>query len=52
MLDWPVWPFVVIAALGALGYAVAPLMRFILRVMGEPVDEVDPTQGAEGGIEV
>lgn len=52
VLDWPVWPFVIVAALGALGYAVATLMRLILRFMGEPVEVVDPTEGASGGIEV
>ena len=52
VLDWPIWPFVVVAALGALGYMAATSMRLILRFMGEPVTVVDPTEGAEGGIEV
>ena len=52
VLEWPVWPFVVIAALGALGYAAATIMKLILRLMGLPFEVVDPRDEVSGGIEV
>lgn len=52
VLEWPIWPFVLVAALGALGYAVATIMKLVLRLMGEPAEAVDPTEGPAGGIEV
>lgn len=52
VLEWPVWPFVVVAALGALGYAAATIMKLILRLMGLPFEIIDPRDEVSGGIEV
>lgn len=51
VLRWPIWPFVLIAALGSVGYAVAIAMKLVLRSMGEPI-EAEDTTGEAGGIEI
>lgn len=51
VLQWPVWPFVLIAALGALGYAASTFFKLILRPMGEPTEVVDDVTGEAGGLE-
>ena len=51
VLQWPVWPFVVVAALGALGYAVATFLKLILRAQGQPTEIVDQVTGDVGGLE-
>lgn len=51
VLQWPVWPFVLVAALGALGYAVSILFKLILRFMGEPTEAIDSMTGKSGGLE-
>lgn len=52
VLDWPMWPFVLIGSVGAGLYALSTIMRIVLRAMGEPVDATDRTEGDMGGIEV
>lgn len=52
VLRWPVWPFVVIAALGSLGYAVAIAMKLVLRALGEPTEAEDEMFGESPGVEV
>ncbi|HUG32749.1 MAG TPA: TRAP transporter small permease [Acidimicrobiia bacterium] len=52
VLDLPMWPFVLVAAVGAAFYVVSTLMRVVLRLMGEPVNAVDPADGDSGGVEV
>jgi TRAP-type C4-dicarboxylate transport system permease small subunit len=51
VLDLPIWPFVLVAAFGTALYAVSTVIRMILRVMGLPVDAVDPSD-PDGGVEV
>ncbi len=51
VLQWPVWPFVVIAGLGALGYAVATMLKLVLRARGEPTEILDQVTGEAGGLE-
>ena len=51
VLQWPVWPFVVVAGLGALGYAAAALLKLILRARGEPTEIMDEISGTAGGLE-
>lgn len=52
VLDLPVWPFVLVASIGAAFYLVSTVMRVVLRLKGAPVDAVDPTRGESGGVEV
>ncbi len=52
VLEWPVWPFVVIAALGALGYAVAIAFKLVLRAMGEPTGAEPDLMGESSGVEI
>lgn len=52
VLQWPVWPFVLVAAIGSVLYTLSTIMRITLRLMGEPVDFGEAPDGAEGGIEV
>ena len=52
VLDWPMWPFVFVAAFGAALYTLSTVMRLTLRLMGEPVNAVDPNESASGGIEI
>ena len=51
VLDLPIWPFVLVAAFGSALYAVSTIIRMTLRIMGLPVDAVDPS-GPDGGVEV
>ncbi|HSM45788.1 MAG TPA: TRAP transporter small permease [Acidimicrobiia bacterium] len=51
VLDFPLWPFVAVAAVGAALYVVSTVMRVVLRLMGEPVDAVDP-HAPDAGVEV
>jgi len=50
--DWPFWPFVFVASLGAALYALSTLIRVVLRLKGAPVNASDPTQDELGGIEI
>ncbi len=52
VLDLPIWPFVLVASIGAGFYLLSTVMRLILRLTGRPVDAVDPTRGESGGVEV
>lgn len=52
VLDLPVWPFVLVASIGAAFYVVSTVMRIVLRLKGAPVDADDPTRGEVGGVEV
>lgn len=51
VLRWPIWPFVLLGALGALAYAVAVLVKLPLRAMGEPTEAKDRI-GEASGIEI
>lgn len=51
VLQWPVWPFVVVAGLGALGYSAATFLKLVLRIRGEPTEIVDQVTGGVGGLE-
>jgi len=50
--DWPFWPFVFVASLGAALYASSTVIRVVLRLSGAPVNALDPTQDELGGIEI
>jgi TRAP-type C4-dicarboxylate transport system permease small subunit len=52
VLDIPVWPFVLVAAVGSALYVVSTVMRLVLRFMGEPVDADEPADSGMSGIEV
>lgn len=51
VLDLPVWPFVLVAAVGSAFYLLSSVMRLTLRLMGRPVDAVDP-HDPDAGVEV
>lgn len=51
VLQWPMWPFVLVAALGTLGYAFATLFKLVLRASGEPTEAHDQVTGERGGLE-
>lgn len=48
ILEWPIWPFVMVAAFGSALYAIAIGMKLVLRALGEPVDAPAPA-GLGGG---
>ena len=50
--DWPFWPFVFVASLGAALYALSTVVRVVLRLRGAPVDAADLTMDDWGGIEI
>lgn len=52
VLDWPLWPFVLVGSVGAALYALSTTMRIVLRAIGEPVNATDRTEGDSGGVEV
>lgn len=52
VLDIPMWPFVLVAAVGAAFYVISTVMRVVLRLLGEQVDADDPAEGDAGGVEV
>ena len=52
VLDWPLWPFVLVGSVGAALYALSTVMRIVLRAVGEPVNATDRTEGDSGGVEV
>ncbi len=52
VLQWPVWPFVVIAALGALGYAVSIFLKLVLRALGEYPGAEPDLMGESSGVEI
>ena len=51
VLDLPVWPFVLVAAVGSAFYLLSSVMRLTLRLMGRPVDAIDP-HDPDAGVEV
>ncbi len=51
VLDIPLWPFVLVASIGAAFYVVSTVMRVVLRLKGEPVNAVDP-HAPDAGVEV
>lgn len=51
VLDLPVWPFVLVAAIGSAFYVISTVMRLTLRIMGGPVD-AEEIGGDSGGVEV
>ena len=50
--DWPFWPFVFLASLGAALYALSTVIRVLLRLRGAPVNAADPTLDEVGGVEI
>lgn len=52
VLDWPLWPFVLVGSAGAALYALSTIMRMVLRAIGEPVNATDRAEGDSGGVEV
>lgn len=52
-LDWPIWPFVLVAAIGSGLYALAIGSKLVLRMLGEPTEAEAPmTVGEFGGPEI
>lgn len=51
-LDWPIWPFVLVAAAGSLFYTLATISKVVLRAMGEPTEAEAPTIGEVSGPEI
>lgn len=52
VLDWPMWPFVLVGSVGAALYALSTVMRIVLRAIGEPVNATDRTEGDSGAVEI
>lgn len=52
VLQWPLGPFVMVAAFGAALYTISTVMRLVLRLMGESANATDPTDGEAGGVEI
>jgi TRAP-type C4-dicarboxylate transport system permease small subunit len=50
--DWPFWPFVFVASLGAALYALSTVIRVVLRLRGAPVNAADSTLDEFGGVEI
>ena len=38
VLEWPIWPFAMVAAFGSALYAVAVFVKIILKTIGEPTE--------------
>ena len=38
VLEWPIWPFAIVAAFGTALYAVAVLAKIVLKAAGEPTE--------------
>lgn len=51
-LDWPIWPFVLVAAVGSAMYTLAIISKLILRALGEPIEAEAPTIGVVSGAEI
>lgn len=51
-LDWPIWPFVLVAAVGSALYTLATTSKLVLRVLGEPTEAEAPTIGEISGTEI
>lgn len=49
ILEWPIWPFVVVAAFGSAVFALAIGSKLVLRGLGEPVDADAPQSIGEVG---
>lgn len=52
VLEWPVWPFVYIAAFGMGLYAISTVMRIVLRLIGAPINAGEESDEAAGGVEI
>ncbi|NNC41693.1 MAG: TRAP transporter small permease [Acidimicrobiia bacterium] len=52
VLEWPVWPFVYAAAVGAVLYGVATAMRLTLRLMGDKKFIESEMMGESPGVEI
>lgn len=52
VLEWPLWPFVFVAAAGSALYALSTVMRMVLRLMGLPVNADDAAGDEGGGVEI
>lgn len=39
VLEWPIWPFVMVAAFGSALFAIAILNKVVLAALGEPTEE-------------
>jgi len=42
ILEWPIWPFVLVAAFGSAVFALAITSKLVLRALGEPVEADAP----------
>ena len=51
VLDIPMWPFVLVASIGAALYLVSTVMRVVLRLRGARVNASDP-HAPDAGVEV
>ena len=49
ILEWPIWPFVMVAAFGAALYALSLGSKLVLRSLGEPVEADAPQSIGEVG---
>jgi len=52
VLEWPVWPFVLIAAFGSALFALSIGFKLVLRAMGEPTEAEPDLLGESSGIEI
>lgn len=47
ILDWPIWPFVLITAFGSALYMLAITSKLVLRALGEPTEAEAPASIGE-----
>ena len=53
VLEWPIWPFAMVAAFGSALYALSTASKLVLRALGEPTDAEAPlTLGEVSGPEI
>jgi TRAP-type C4-dicarboxylate transport system permease small subunit len=52
VLEWPIWPFVLVAAFGAALYTVAIGAKIIMVALGEPAEVEPATPGEVSGPEI
>lgn len=52
VLEWPIWPFVLVAAFGTVLYTVAIASKLVLTAFGEPAEVEPATPGEVAGPEI
>ena len=52
VLQWPIWPFAMVAAFGAALYALSIFLKLLLRALGEPTEAPEPGAGEFSGPEI